>query len=189
MEFEDRVSAYPNRYAMTDEQGNVSHVFLERADGPIVEGTPLNAETFNSLYLYSEAPNYPGCYYRNVDGEDEFMNPPMGLNTVSRTTKRHNGYPVYVAVVQVPSLANKGERVSYRLNSVTNIVSVSATYYYSEDGEVKSVHANPWMELDGVYAIARVVDKNVLEIRSGNTNMDYSKCSAICVIEATKEGE
>lgn len=49
MNFEDRVSAYPNRYAMTDESGNVSYVFLERADDPITVGTPLNAETFNAM--------------------------------------------------------------------------------------------------------------------------------------------
>lgn len=189
MVFEDRVSAYPNRYAMTDEQGNVSHVFLERADEPLVPGTPLNAETLNSLYLYSDTPNYPGSYSRVVDGETEFMNPPTVPSTVCRTVKRYNGYPVYLAVVQIPNLANKGESITYAMNGVTNIVSVSATYYYKENGETKSVNPNPWVELDGVYAITRVVDKNVLEIKSGNTNMDYSKCSAVCVIEATREGE
>lgn len=50
MEFIDRVSAYPNRYIMTDESGKVQHVVLERADEPITPGTPLNAETFNTLF-------------------------------------------------------------------------------------------------------------------------------------------
>lgn len=49
MEFRDRVSAYPNRYLMTDESGNTSYVYLERADEPTVVGTPLNAETFNNM--------------------------------------------------------------------------------------------------------------------------------------------
>lgn len=49
MEFFDRVSAYPNRYIMTDESGKVQHVVLERADEPITPGTPLNAETFNAM--------------------------------------------------------------------------------------------------------------------------------------------
>jgi hypothetical protein len=49
MIFEDRISAYPNRYAITDENGNTSYVFLERADDPITVGTPLNAETFNAM--------------------------------------------------------------------------------------------------------------------------------------------
>ena len=34
---------------MTDENGNVSYVVLERADEPITPGTPLNAETLNAL--------------------------------------------------------------------------------------------------------------------------------------------
>ena len=49
MEFIDRVSAYPNRYVMTDENGNTSHIYLERADEPTVPGTPLNAENMNTL--------------------------------------------------------------------------------------------------------------------------------------------
>lgn len=50
MVFEDRISTYPNRYAMTDENGSVSHVILERADEPTIPGTPLNAETFNEAF-------------------------------------------------------------------------------------------------------------------------------------------
>lgn len=49
MVFTDRVSAYPNRYILTDANGNASYVILERADEPTVVGTPLNAETFNAM--------------------------------------------------------------------------------------------------------------------------------------------
>lgn len=49
MVFTDRVSAYPNRYILTDADGNASYVVLERADEPIAVGTPLNAETFNAM--------------------------------------------------------------------------------------------------------------------------------------------
>ena len=42
MEFVDRVSAYPNRYLVTDENGNAYYAVLERADEPITPGTPLN---------------------------------------------------------------------------------------------------------------------------------------------------
>lgn len=53
MEFQDRVSAYPNRYLLTDENGNTSYVHLERADEPTVPGTPLSAENMNSLLQLS----------------------------------------------------------------------------------------------------------------------------------------
>lgn len=60
MNFVDRVSTYPNRYTITDENGNASHVLLERADEPITPGTPLNAETFNQMYedLIAEFADY-----------------------------------------------------------------------------------------------------------------------------------
>ena len=47
--FVDRKSAYPNRYKITKEDGSTEYITLERADEPTVAGTPLNAETFNTL--------------------------------------------------------------------------------------------------------------------------------------------
>lgn len=47
--FKDRQSTYPNRYKITDANGNSSYVTLERADVPTVEGTVLNAVTLNQL--------------------------------------------------------------------------------------------------------------------------------------------
>lgn len=47
--FVDRESTYPNKYLVTPESGNSYYVILERADEPVVVGTPLNAETFNNL--------------------------------------------------------------------------------------------------------------------------------------------
>lgn len=46
----DRQSAKPNRYKVIPENGGEPYyVVLERADEPIVEGTPLNAETLNNI--------------------------------------------------------------------------------------------------------------------------------------------
>lgn len=47
--FKDRQSTYPNRYKITDANGNSSYVTLERADVPTVEGTVLNAVMLNQL--------------------------------------------------------------------------------------------------------------------------------------------
>ena len=61
MNFEDRISTYPNRYSMTTQNGGTSFVILERADDPIQVGTPLNADTFEALIAemraYVEANN------------------------------------------------------------------------------------------------------------------------------------
>ena len=107
MEFIDRVSAYPNRYVMTDENGNTSYVYLERADEPTVVGTPLNAETFNKRMIESD--EYPGCYYRMVDGETEWLNPPMAINVEYRTAERSNGFVVYTKYFPCGTLPAIGE--------------------------------------------------------------------------------
>lgn len=76
MIFEDRISAYPNRYTMTDENGNASHVILERADEPTIPGTPLNAETFNEMQESIE---------RNVsDMVDDHLNDTDNPHSVTR---------------------------------------------------------------------------------------------------------
>lgn len=47
--FTDRMATQPNRYKLTDAEGNVSYVVLERADVPTTVGTPLNAANLNML--------------------------------------------------------------------------------------------------------------------------------------------
>lgn len=47
--FKDRQPKYPNRYKLTNANGESQFVTLERADEPTVEGTPLNAVTLNQL--------------------------------------------------------------------------------------------------------------------------------------------
>lgn len=49
MHFVDREAKYPNRWTMTKTDGSSEVVTLVRNDEPIVEGTPMNAETLNTL--------------------------------------------------------------------------------------------------------------------------------------------
>lgn len=56
VEFQDRVSTYPNRYKVTKPDGTSEYVTLERADEPTTVGTPLNAAVFNSAFA-SMRPN------------------------------------------------------------------------------------------------------------------------------------
>lgn len=49
MHFVDREAKYPNRWTMTKVNGSSEVVTLIRNDEPIVEGTPMNAETLNTL--------------------------------------------------------------------------------------------------------------------------------------------
>lgn len=50
MQFIDRKAKYPGRWTMEKSDGTSEVVTLIRNDEPIVEGTPMNANTFNSLF-------------------------------------------------------------------------------------------------------------------------------------------
>ncbi len=49
----------------------------------------------------------PGCFYRVVDGEKEWVNPPMVLGNEYRTTSKFKGRPVYTALVWLGSVSNE----------------------------------------------------------------------------------
>lgn len=46
---ENRVPTKPGRIKLTDDSGNVTYYYMERADEPTVEGTPLNKATLFSV--------------------------------------------------------------------------------------------------------------------------------------------
>lgn len=49
MHFVDRKSNYPNRWTLKRADGSTEIVTLIRNDEPVIEGTPMNAETLNTL--------------------------------------------------------------------------------------------------------------------------------------------
>lgn len=170
MVFVDRVSGQPNRYALTTEDGNKYYVTLERADNPITEGTPLNAETFNDMtyefqglidrfdrkydaavatlnnwvnkkdLLYVESADHPGCYYRIVDGETEWVNPPLVNIIEYRTTERWLGKPVYVRYLDTPAGGGTGTnsiQISLFDDMDRNTLRLESYIYNPSTGEKK----------------------------------------------------
>lgn len=78
--FQDRVPTYPNRYKVTKGDGTSEHITLERADEPIVVGTALNANTFNTLISEIEeelrsSSGAVGSVARNLLDNSDFTNP------------------------------------------------------------------------------------------------------------------
>jgi hypothetical protein len=53
-----------------------------------------------------ESTVYPGCYYRYVDGELEWINPPLSLGVEYKTTEFYNGKPVFTKVINFGKLPN-----------------------------------------------------------------------------------
>lgn len=58
-----------------------------------------------------ESTDYPGCYYRTVDGVVEWFNPPMLLGVEYRTTERWGGSPVYAQLFDCSPMPNATTKV------------------------------------------------------------------------------
>lgn len=67
-----------------------SGVWVEGDVGHLTEGTSMAVKSYAVEDIYNEK-----CYYRMVDGEQEWLDAPLGLGYEYRTTKRLNGNPVY----------------------------------------------------------------------------------------------
>ena len=64
-------------------------------------GNPLN---------FKESTEYPGCYYRTVDGETEWQNPPMVQGTEYRTVERYKGSVVYTKAFNFGALPDQDQK-------------------------------------------------------------------------------
>ncbi len=57
---------------------------------------------------FVESEEHPGCFYRMVDDEQEWLNPPLIAGVEYRTVERHDGNAVYARGVNLGSLADNG---------------------------------------------------------------------------------
>ena len=64
-------------------------------DADTVTGAQKNLQIAPAI----ESEEFPGCYYRTVGGETEWVNPPMTGNVEYRTTERFLGKPVYTMLI------------------------------------------------------------------------------------------
>lgn len=72
-----------------------------------------------------ESEVHPGCYYHLVDGEEEWINPPMTVVKEYRTTERWgNGVPVYEYWFVAGYLAAGSASISHGLENVNLVLSV-----------------------------------------------------------------
>ncbi len=56
--------------------------------------------------IAKESTSHLGCFYRTVNGETEWLNPPMIVNTEYKTVERYHGKPVYVKEFAFGTLPN-----------------------------------------------------------------------------------
>ena len=133
-------------------------------ENPFLE-KPVIFETRGSIWqeikrLFAiESLSYPGCYYHVVDGEKEWINPPMGYGEEYRTTERYNGDVKYKRLVyfgEFPNNANKEVSTGIDANKYSIIgvhrhakeIGVNADLLYLAKVTYEYIYVN-----DGVYNI------------------------------------
>lgn len=89
-----------------------------------------------------ESETYPGCFYRTVGEEIEWINPPVVLGEEYRTTERWNGHAVYTTLIncgKFPSNSIKGITHNLNISQVVRCIGMNAEYFgivlpYTEPG-------------------------------------------------------
>lgn len=96
-----------------------------------------------------ESTDYPGCYYRTVDGVVEWLNPPMLLGVEYRTTERYLCKPVYVKAVDFGGIPSSypdasSKDVEHGIANVDLVISCNAT----ESNGCTIGNENIWVRAD-----------------------------------------
>jgi hypothetical protein len=147
-----------------------------------------NADTNSYLEsrFWKESDEYPGCYYRIIaGGTKEWQNPPMVANAGYRTAERFDGKPVFVTRIVFPSLKGAGEyvRAVFINGELDRIVSLSITYYQSDESGIIKTYSEPVVNNGKVCASAYVDAEQRLVLQSYD---DIVKgYSASCVLKCT----
>ena len=83
-----------------------------------------------------ESQEHTGCRYRIVDGEMEWINPPMMPDVEYRTAERYNGHPVYVKRIPFSDASvgeNKAEKEAFKYGyTLVSCVGVSLDELYAD---------------------------------------------------------
>lgn len=122
-----------------------------------------------------ESTEYPGCYYRDADGENEWINPPMVFGEVYRTSERYNGKAVYKACIHKDNVTGtSGTTSSYQhslmLAAYPHVIGLSGVvsstydemYEASKYGYLKAEYAEG--ELSVSYLVTEVLAESSVDI-------------------------
>lgn len=143
---------------------------LQEVGSPIADTDAVNLAYLIATYgdIKSD-PTYPDCYYRIVDGQKEWLNPPMVSEGEYRTTERWAGKPVYTKIVPFGSLPNA---TSAYVN------------WYPNSGNVSQVISAVAVASGG--SMLNIVDSANRETIWIITDGDYSAQTASVVLKYTK---
>ena len=122
-------------------------------------------KNINALHAV-ESTEHPGCYYRMVDGEKEWINPPMLFDVEYRTAERNNGNVLYtktfgVYITGADTFVCKLPKVIRRFHAWTSIDAIIPnshpqeawrTNYYVANNELRVTAGSSIVEAGDVSA-------------------------------------
>lgn len=116
----------------------------------------------------------PGCYYRMVGGEKEWINPPMVRGVEYRTTERLDNLVVYTKIMDFGEMPN---------NSAKTVNDVVDGSIFSVDGIVFNADGVPFVTFATNQSIS--CDFSVRHVSVGTT-YDFSNCTAYLIVKYLK---
>lgn len=135
---------------------------------------------FKNRLPATEDTDNPGCYYRMVGGEKEYINPPMKSGVEYRTTERFAGDPVYamlVARIFSASMSSNGigpisASQSVTINGAKKLWVDSCIYtignsFFNRDTESGVIHTSCAVGNDsGELSISCSTDGNIAQVKA-----------------------
>lgn len=123
----------------------------------------VNANDYTDAALI-ESTQYSGCYYRTVNGVQEWLNPPMIAGVEYRTTERHNGTPVYAKLISVTTSQA----------DASGVVDVNIPHNISSFGKIIRVDA----DINGVFPMPTLAGIDQLSgiFQVDATNIVFRTC-------------
>lgn len=126
-----------------------------------------------------ESADYPGCYYRMVEGRQEWINPPQVVGREYATTRRHLGKVVYTRLFDLGLSAN-GKATSVDVLNQYSVVGLSG-WIYNRPMPVLAASLDPttsaWMFIGTGGTVWQVViycGSNLVN-RQAYARLDYTK--------------
>lgn len=195
------------------QSGEAFTITMTRDDQPITEGTPYSkaavlpdalaeklcpgvedptpADALFALHAKAEeSQEHPGCYYRMVGEEKEWLNPPMNeTGKEYRTAKRYKGKVVYAIAIPCATLPkNTNTYISYAAfpdiyDSASSKSKMTEIVGYTATAGVFAIPAR-WYEQTAEHIIDVIVATWGINVTS---NYDASGLSGYFIIEYTKD--
>lgn len=102
----------------------------------------------------TESIEHPGCFYRMVNGVQEWLNPPMELGVEYKTTERYLGKPVYTKAVSCGALpaAQETKIVDHGIVNAYHVIGSYGSTIYEPVGDGGGSQMLPfrWNQGNGV---------------------------------------